>query len=203
MNSDVSRIHTREEIDSELKIVDYVAGRLDHQQAAAFEDQLEADPGLAALVEEERALRGMLTMVETGEVPAASAFEGVAAQLNGERRRWSPMPAIAAGIVAVVAVAFLMQVPDDSKPGRDGFETLSSDGAQAVDSGNRVRVVFAEGVDAARREAAAASFGFRIVSGPGPGGTFVVETAETIGREQLLKWREDARIELAEPVRYD
>ena len=196
-------MHTRSEIDSELELVDYAAGRLSDEQRAAFEQRLETDPELAARLEEERALRNSLSTADANDVPPAAAFEAIAGKLRDEPRRRSPLPAIAAGIIAVIAVAFLMQGPFDPTAGRDDFETLSSDGAQAVEAGSRVRVVFAEGIDAAGRESAADALGFEIVSGPGPGGAFVVQTADPASREQLLQWRTDSRIELAEPIRYD
>ncbi len=203
MNNNVSQMHSRSEIDSELELVEYAAGRLSDEQRAAFEKRLETDPTLIARLEEERDLRSLLNTIETGEMPAEAAFEGVAAKLHDKQPRRSLLPAIAAGIVAVIAAAFLLQGPLDSTHERDDFQVLSSDDAQPVETSNRVRVVFAEGVDAASRDAAATALGFEIVSGPGPGDAFVVETAKPVSRDQLLPWREDARIELAEPVRYD
>ncbi len=203
MSNNASQLYTRKEIDGDLEVVDYAAGRLSDEQQAAFEKRLEAQPELLAQLEEERSLRALLGTVDSNDMPSASAFEGVAGKLGHEpRRRWH-LPAIAAGIAAVFAVAFLAQGPDTTMNGREDFEVLSSDGAQPVDSGNRVRVVFAAGVDAPGRQAAADMLGFEIVSGPGPGAAYVVETSSPASRDQVLKWREDARIELAEPLRYD
>ena len=203
MSNETSQLYARREIDGELEVVDYAAGRLGGEQRAAFEKRLETEPDLVAQLEEERSLRALLGTVDTNDMPSAGAFEGVAQKLGQEPRRSWYLPAIAAGIVAVFAVAFLAQGPDTSVDGRDDFEVLSSDGAQPVDAGNRFRVVFSEHVDASGRAAAAAMLGFEIVSGPGPGGAYVVETTGPASRDQLLLWREDARIELAEPVRYD
>ncbi len=203
MSDNVSQIHSREEIDRELEIVDYAAGRLSDEQARAFEARLASDPELAATLEEEHALRGSLEMLEPGDIPSARTFEAIAGQLDDEPARSSWLPAIAAGIVAVIAVAFLMQGPSESTMERDVFETLSNDGAMPVDADNRVRIVFAESVDASTREAIAMALGFDIVSGPGAGGAFVVESSYPISQERLREWRQDSRIELAEPVRYD
>ena len=203
MSNNVSQMHSRDEIDSELELVDYAAGRLGDEQRTAFEQRLKADPEWAERLEEERALREALQTADSTDIPPAAAFEGIAGKLHDERRRSLRWPAIAAGLVAVIAVAFLMQGPLDSTDGRDGFETLSNDGAQPVASDHRARIVFAADTDAAGRAAAAAELGFAIVSGPGPGGAFVVETEKPASRDQLLEWRQDSRIELAEPVRYD
>ena len=203
MSDNISQLHSRDEIDSELEVVDYAAGRLGAEQARVFEARLAKDPELAARLEDELALRASLERLESAGVPSASAFEAIAGELDEGRRRPSWLPAVAAGIVAVIAVAFLMQGPSESTVERDVFETLSNDGAQTIDAGNRVRIVFAESVDASGRDAAARALGFEIVSGPGAGGAFVVETSGAVSRDQLLEWRQDARVELAEPVRYD
>ncbi|MDJ0917910.1 MAG: hypothetical protein QNJ05_09110 [Woeseiaceae bacterium] len=203
MSDNISQMHSREEIDGELEIVDYAAGRLGDEQARAFEARLASDPELAAMLGEERALRGSLEMLETGDMPPARAFEAIAGKLDDGPKRSLWLPAIAAGIVAVIAVAFLMQGPNESALERDVFETLSNDGATAVEVDNRYRIVFAESVDASAREATARALGFDIVSGPGAGGAFVVESSSLVSQERLREWRQDARIELAEPVRYD
>ncbi len=205
MSNSVSQLHSRDEIDSELELVDYVAGRLGEVESAAFEERLASDEALAARVEEERELRAALASRDTRDMPGVDAFERIAGKLRDEPQRearWQ-LPAIAAGIVAVIAVGFLMQEPIEDAPGRGEFETLSDDGAQPVEAGNRARIVFAVGTDADARAAVAQAFGFDIVSGPGPGGAFVVEAEHVLERHELVKWREDPRIELAEPLRYD
>ncbi len=203
MSSNVSQMHSRDEIDSELELVDYAADRLGGEQRAAFEQRLATDPELAARLDEELAFRNALDTADSTDMPSAAAFEEITGKLHDERRRSLRWPAVAAGFVAVIVVAFLMQEPLDSTGGRDGFETLSNDGAQPVESDHRVRIVFAADTDASIRAAVAAELGFTIVSGPGPGGAFVVESDKSASAELLLEWREDSRIELAEPVRYD
>ncbi|MDJ0758717.1 MAG: hypothetical protein QNJ19_04920 [Woeseiaceae bacterium] len=203
MSNNVSQMHSREAIDNELELVDYAAGRLSDEQARAFEARLAVDTELAGRLEDEYALRESLETLESTGMPPARSFDAIAGKLNAEPRRSSWLPAIAAGIVAVIAIAFVMQTPNESTIVRDGFETLSNDGAMPVDAGSRIRIVFADNVDASSRDAAAVALGFDIVSGPGTGGAFVVETSQPVSRDQLLEWRQDERIELAEPIRYD
>ena len=203
MSDNVSQVYSRREIDSDLEVADYAAGRLSDEKKSAFEARLARDPELADRLEEEYALRGSLEMLKPSDIPPAAAFNAIAGKLDGGPTRSSWLPAIAAGIVAVVAVGFLVQGADDSTIDRDVFEALSNDGATLTEASNRIRVVFSESVDASARDAAAEALGFAIVSGPGAGGAFVVETSYPVSRDQLLEWRQDVRIELAEPIRYD
>ena len=197
MNSKVSHAPTRAEIDTELAIVDYVAGRLTGSERSAFEKRLASDPDLAARVEEERELSVVLRGTRDHGIPPAEAFEKIRPELTATRLTAGWFAAVAASLVAVVVVLVFMQPPEPA------FETLSSDQAQRVDTSNRFRVVFSAASDETDRASAAEEFAFDIVSGPGPGGAFVVKTEKELSREQLFEWRDDPRIDLAEPVSYE
>ena len=197
------QLHTAAEIDMELEVVDFVAGRMDADSSAEFEARMEADPELAARVAEERALNQDIVDSVPGEVPPAAAFESIRPEVEAQRRApvWLPA-AIAAG---VIAVALLFAIPGIDGPpvGEEPlFETLSGDPAQAVPSDTRVRVVFSEGSTETERAAAGERLGFEIVSGPGAGGSWMVESEVVVDREQLIEWRADDVIELAEPIVY-
>ncbi len=109
--------------------------------------------------------------------------------------RWLP----AAAAAGIVGVALLFAVPQEPDP---VFETRSSDPEQTHSVENRYRIVFSEHSDEAERAALADRLGFEIVSGPGAGGSFEVETADTVSRDRLAEWRSEDGIELAEPIVY-
>lgn len=108
--------------------------------------------------------------------------------------------AIAVVLVAAVAVVVFMDAPE--QPADTEFGTLSSESGAPVTDSRQARVVFAEGTSREERLAAAGELGFTIVRGPGPAGAWVVESERTMTRDELLEWRDDPRIDVAEPVRY-
>ncbi len=202
--NNVTQVTDLAEIETDLEVVDYVAGRLGASESEAFEARMAGDPDLKARVDAEIELSAAIVNSAGSEAPRAGAFDAIAHELDdrGASRAadWRTL-AVAASVLAAAAVLVFSQIR--SPEAEKDFELLSSDGAQVVVEANRVRLLFAEGLTADAREAVALELGFRIVSGPGQGGAFVVETESALPREQLLGWRDDPRIELAEPIRYD
>ena len=197
MNDKAARLHTAAEIESELEVVDFVAGRMDAETRASFEERMDADPALRARVDEERRFSGDFVAAVPGESPPAAAFERIRPTVEARRGmpRWLP----AAAAAGIVGVALLFAIPEDIGP---EFQTLSSDPGQTLSTENRDRIVFGEHTTEAERAALADRLGFEIVSGPGAAGSFEVETAETVGRDRLAEWRSEDGIELAEPIVY-
>ncbi len=197
MTDKPSQLHTAAEIELELEVVDFVAGRMDADARAVFEARMEANPGLAARVDEERRLSNDVVAAIPAETPPAAAFEKIRPSVETRRGmpRWLP----AAAAAGIVGVALLFAVPEDTGK---VYETLSDDPGQTVSAVNRYRIVFSEQSTEAERAAVADRLGFEIVSGPGAGGSFEVETADGVDREQLAEWRSDDVIELAEPIVY-
>ena len=199
MNDQISDLASRDEIQRDLEIVDYVAGRMQPDARQRFEQRLATDSGLAAQVAEERELSGSLRDAIPTHTPSADGFERLRAQLNEAPSRSSQWQvwAMAASVVGAFVIVALLAVP------RADFETLSNDGALPVSDVSRYRVVFSADSDAETQAAAASYFGFRIVSGPGTGGAYVVETESPVSRDTLSDWRKDPRIALAEPIVYE
>ncbi len=204
MNDQVTRLHTRDEIEDDLLVVDYVAGRLDDDARAAFEARLEDDDDLLARVIEERGFRHAVVDAVTGEAPDASAFDKLDIDSIEEPVKrasaWRRSAIVASLLAAVTVVLFMdrpAQMPDEE------FTTLSSEAVTPVAESNRIRLVFADGTSDADRIEAGEAFGFEIVQGPGPAGAYVVTTPEALSRDDLASWRDDPRIDLAEPVRYE
>lgn len=203
MNDKVSQLITRDEIDEDLLVVDYVAGRLDGKARADFEARLRADEELAARVAEEREFRSAVTGAASEALPDAAAFDRLRGELGDEPvKRASPWRrgAIAAVLVAAAAVVVFMDAPQ--QPVDTEFGTLSSGDTVPVAESRQVRVVFAASVNDDARLEVAGELGFTIVDGPGPAGAYVVESERAMTRDELLAWREDPRIDLAEPIRY-
>ena len=203
MNDKLSQLITRDEIDEDILVVDYVAGRLTDEAKADFETRLQNDEELKARVVGEREFRAAVVGSEAEAMPDAAAFDKLRGELGDESpKRASPWRrgAIAAALVAAAAVVVFMDAPQ--QPTDPGFGTLSSDGVAPVDESRQIRVVFAESVNDDARVDAAGELGFTIVGGPGPAGAYVVESDRVMTRDELLAWRDDPRIDLAEPIRY-
>lgn len=203
MNDKVTQLYTRDEIEDDLVVVDYVAGRLSDEDREAFEARLKDDDELLARVIEERGFRSAVVEAVDGEEPDAAAIDKLRKDLGDEPvKRASPWrkAAIAAVLVAAASVVVFMERPGGPPP--ESFETLSSDEVVPVIESNRVRLVFADGVTEADRLELGHELGFEVVSGPGAGGAWLVASDSVVNRDELDNWRSDSRIVLAEPVRY-
>ncbi|MEO1596369.1 MAG: hypothetical protein AAFS02_14095 [Pseudomonadota bacterium] len=195
MSEEITPLATRADIDADLAVADYVAGRMAPANRADFERRLAQEPELAAAVAEERDLHAALTPAPHAGVPAAAAFERLRDTLEPPQSR-RQAPFLAAAVVAVLAVSVLVLRPTEPKP---VFEGLSDPTTQTTEAGD-VRIVFAPGTDAATRSRIAETLGFELVSGPGPGGAFVVRPVDRVAPAELRDWRQHADIVLAEPI---
>ena len=204
MSDQVTKLHTRDEIEDDLLVVDYVAGRLDDDAKAAFEARLADDDELLARVIEERGFRHAVVDAVPGEEPDPSAIEKLDIHADEEPAKRASVwrrSAIAATLLAAVAVVIVMERPVD--PPEDEFTTLSGETVVPVSESNRVRLVFSADANEMDRISAGDELGFEILWGPGPAGAYVVTTERVVDRDDLVSWRDDPRIDLAEPVRYE
>ena len=203
MNDKLSQLVTRGEIDEDLLIVDYVAGRLDNESKADFEARLRDDEELRTRVAGEREFRAAVIGPASEALPDAAAFDKLRDSIEDEPvKRASPWrrSAVAAVLLGAVAAVVFMDMPQ--QPADPGFGTLSSEDTAPVTESRQVRIVFARSVDDEGRRDAAGDLGFTIIGGPGPAGAYVVESERMMTRDELLVWRDDPRIDLAEPIRY-
>ncbi|MEM1173522.1 MAG: hypothetical protein AAGA33_02330 [Pseudomonadota bacterium] len=207
----VTELATREEIDDDLRIVDYVAGKLSGAERADFEHRLDSDAMLRAAVDEERELRALLTTPSDGDVPSSAGFEQLReeVEMDATRRFWRS-PALAAGVAAMALIAlFTLQQPDDvalpitpEETPPPSFTALSESPTPPSDQ-NRVTIVFAPGVTTAERAVIASQLGFELVGGPNAAGAWTAVTTPGVNRDDLSRWLADPRIDLAEPQRYE
>ncbi len=204
--SNVHRTPGPGEVETELKVVDFVAGRLSDSDRMEFEGQVADDPALAALVAEERELKQDLIGAVPTDAPSADSFDRIAAMLDEPAPRSAHAPvstfwsgALAAGVLALAMTVVLMQPAPEP---RADFYTLSSE-ETARSAPNQVRIVFAPDVTAAQRSAVAERLGFEFTAGPGPGGSYVVATPERVSAAQLVQWRSYPEIVLAELMAYE
>ena len=182
MEKDKQDIHSRDEIENDLLVADYVAGRLDDETRKELEERLKNDDDLLARVIEERGFRAH---AGEGQVEESTADEE--APVGDEPvKRASPWrrSAIVATLIAAAFVAFYMERP----------------GGDDVMAGNEIRVVFAPGTSEAERAETASELGFEIASGPDPSGVFMVTALRALDAEEVAAWRDDPRIESADPV---
>ena len=201
MSNEITELTTRAEIDTELDVVDYVAGDMTGDARAAFERRIAEDAALAQQVAEERALRAAMQPVAGEGVPNAAAFERLSNQLapTASERRPLRFAAVAASVTVALVLVSVWRLQPDTAP---VFETLSSDPVAPVTGDPLVRIVFAAGADGAARERIAGALGFEIVSGPEPAGTWVVRATGEAGAPALEDWRAHPEIEFAERIRY-
>ena len=200
MNSNVTRMPTPAEVDADLEVFEYVAGHMSDEARDDFERRIADDPQLAARVAEERDLAAGIQAAFPEQQPDAAAFDAIRPGRSKTAVEWwgrTRLLAVAASVAMAAVLVVVMQ------PAETPFRTLSDDPVQRVDSATTYRVVFSADSDATARADAAAAFGFTVVSGPGAGGAYIVETESQMTREQLDSWRRDGRIEFAEPVRYE
>lgn len=195
MSDNLTPLATRADIDAELDVADYVAGRMDPALQANFEQRLAQEPELAAAVADERDLHAALTSGARTGVPEAAAFGRLRDALEPPASR-RQAPFLAAAAVAMLAVSILVLRPTEPAP---VFEGLSDPSTQITQAGD-YRIVFAPDTDAATRSNIAESLGFEIVSGPGPGGAFVVRPDNGVQPTALNAWRVHPDIVLAEPI---
>lgn len=195
MSDNLTTLATRADIDAELDVADYVAGRMDPASHANFEQRLAQEPELAAAVAEERELHAALTPASPAGIPSAAAFDRLRDSLDPPAPR-RQAPFLAAAAVAVLAVSVLVLRPTEPAP---VFEGLSDPTTQVTQAGD-YRIVFASGVDAATRSRIAEQLGFVLVSGPGPGSAFVVRPAEGAQPAVYRDWRQHPDIVLVEPI---
>ncbi len=201
MNTQITELPDPTEVAADLEIMDFVAGRMTDPDREAFSERLREDAELAERVEQEIVLRdAIVSSARPEEMPGPETFETLRGRIDdearGANRFWKPL-AVAASLALAVLVAVQLDSPQPV------FETLSSDAVQAVTGDLRFRVVFSAGSDQSQRDDLAQAYGFEIVSGPGQGGAYIVETLQPVSADQLDRWLEDDRIDFAEPVSYE
>ncbi|MEM1188922.1 MAG: hypothetical protein AAGI72_10375 [Pseudomonadota bacterium] len=82
MSSKIVRIAGSESVETDLLVVDYVAGRLEEDELLRFEAQLRNDQALAARVATERALHESIVDSVPVSQPSADAFARLKAQIS-------------------------------------------------------------------------------------------------------------------------
>ena len=214
--NNVTELATRDEIEDDLLIVDYVADRLSAEARADFERRLESDAGLRRAVDEERELHGLLSRPNEAGVPSKAGFEQLRDQVETDRKLslWRS-PSIAAGVAAIAVVLVLtLQQPEESSfavtpdelsipPEQLQAFTGLSESPTPLSDQNRVTIVFAPGMTAQERAVVASQLGFELIDGPTDSGAWTAVTAPGVNRDDLSRWLSDPRIDLAEPQRYE
>ncbi len=200
MSNNIEQLVTNREIEEELKIVDYVAGRMPLEQRRQFEEQIVADPALAASVAHERSLRNDLSDSGGAGVPPASAFDKVRDQLAPPTKQPSQFR-MAASVAAVLGLAVSLVLVMEREPAPT-YEGLSSESVSLSDRSTDIRLMFAPAADDALRQRVSERLGFDIVSGPGPGGSYVVRPRSGAAVGDLDQWVSDPDVRFAERIVY-
>lgn len=190
-------IHTREEIEDDLLVADYVAGKLDDEARAALEARIRDDDDLLARVIEERGFRSHPDDEEPA-APAGAAEAGQAGQATGAAdepvKRASPwrLAATAAVLVAAATVVFYNQSSEE--PGPTDMTIVP------VLESNRVRIIFSETASESDRSAVAEELGVDIAYGPLEMNAYVGVADRVLSRDELMHWLDDPRVTLVEPI---
>lgn len=188
-------------IDEDAVLMGYVLGHLSPGETAAFETRMAGDPALRARVAEEQELAALVQ----GEPPSAEipaeAFNAVAREIEADAKR-TPWWGAVAAVVTGLGVLLIFTATNTDAP-EPAFETLSSESVTRVESPLQYRVVLSAPLDDAGRAELAAERGFEFVGEPSETGAWTVVTPAPVADEVLAGWREDPRILLAEPVRYE
>ena len=208
MMSNIEKLTTLVEIDEDLVVADYLAGRLSKEQQAQFEAQLKNSPDLQKRLSEEKNLAALLR--EAGPTVAISddAFTQFNKKLDEDRSGgwWKarrPAYAVAGFLTLLCSTALLYQVNTNSLTGNDGeFETLSN-GQQQVLNQSTIRyysVVFEPGLTSGEQSALIESLNLAMISGPGQGNAYLVEAAAPLKSKQLQDIKANAKIVFFEPA---
>ena len=181
-------IHTREDIEDDLLVADYVAGRLDDEAKALLEARIGEDDDLLARVIEERGFRAHQ---DTGE-PEQSGNPPPATETVKRASPWR-LAAIAATLIAAAFVVFYNRSPEEPVP-------PAALDIVPVESSDRVRIVFSGDASEADRSAVTDELGLAIVWGPIEMNAYIGDASRILTREELESWAGDPRITLIEPV---
>ena len=183
------------ELEATLEIMDFVAGRLAPDAAAALAARAEQDEALAMAIANERSLNDALRGAMPVEVPRADAFESIRGALM-------PVPAMrrfsAIAATAVLAGALVVFQLNPGREATDPYYGLSEQTEPAITWDNQVRVVFAQEATEDDIERLAEQFGFEVVIEGEPA---LVVTRTTMSTNDLERFRAAPLVLFAEPVR--
>ncbi|MEL6302252.1 MAG: hypothetical protein AAFV47_08965 [Pseudomonadota bacterium] len=200
MNNGIETMVSGREIDEELRVVDYVAGRMRAEERQHFEEQMQSSPAMAAAVAHERSLRDALTEGKDAGVPPAAGFERLRDQLAPPMRQRSDFR-LAAGIAAVAGLTVSLALLIEPEP-PSSYEGLSSELVSPSDHSTDIRLMFSHNADDTIRQEVSDRLGFDIVSGPGPGGSYVVRPRSDEINADPSSWIKDPDVRFAERIVY-
>lgn len=197
MNDNDGDIHTRDDIEDDLLVADYVAGKLDDEAQAAFEARLKDDDDLLARVIEERGFRSQQDE-SNDESDGPEVLQDAAIVPPGDEpvKRASPWRrgAIAAVLIAAAIVVFYNQSARQETPQAE-VEFVP------VLESNYVRIIFSSDASESDRSDVASALGVEITYGPVDVDSYIGEGDGVVTREDLESWLNDPRVTLVEPVR--
>lgn len=214
--TNVTRMPTSEELELDKALVDYILGNMSDKDKATFEEKMANDPKLKAQVDKEKQLKDNIVNAipmndvnfETPNV-SVNVLEITQRKRASEsltdtkpRKKISTLPSLQwfAASAAVFVVTLFVFNQLSQEPIAE-YEGLSSDSAP-IHINNTDRhyvIVFGAALNDAQRTQIAHDMNFEIVSGPGAGNSYVIQTKQSLSSAELDQWLAHPSIDFLEP----
>jgi len=210
-----------DEVNTELRVADYVLDRLSQEERMQFEIELKNNPNLRKQLDEEiefvQQLQNAKHNTQSQSTPQDKNFEKFAALLD-DNESGNPVQtpasrktikrylrAISGTIAAsfVITIMFIL-IPDEqlTQIEKGEFVTLSNNEQQVIDNSNKrlYSLVFEPNLSKSEREKLIEDLNFEFVAGPSEGQTYLLRVKNQLEQAQIIKIQSLEQVIFFEPA---
>lgn len=202
MTSQIVNLSSRDAINQELAVSEYVNGLMDESQRRAFEEKLLDNKALQQALAAELQLRNLIVANHSEKTISEQAFDEFCKQIKPPQQHGYQL-ILGSLAAAILILVFAFQWFPSTPAGQ--FETLTNTHSTSLSltakaNTGRYSVIFEPGLNPQAQSQLAKTFGFSIVAGPGAGNSYLVEFKQALSAEQLAQLRNHSQIVFFEPV---